>query len=85
MSVWMIVAAWVACGVAGSAIALEFGWRRRGLGVTVGDLIFHSILAVAGPFTLVVGIIIGIHGAITRRCGDFLEREVFSPKGGRNA
>lgn len=55
MMIFAFVTAWVALGMIGAAVSLEFGFRRDGLDITTDDVFFALVVAtIFGPANLVV-------------------------------
>lgn len=47
---------WWAVGAIGSALTLEFYFRRDGLDIKVADIVMGGLIAITGPVALGVGI-----------------------------
>ncbi|MBB5664719.1 hypothetical protein GGE68_002916 [Rhizobium leguminosarum] len=74
MEIFVTVTAWIFSGAMGSMLAVEFLWRRGSspLDVDIGDIGFFSLLALAGPLNLIVGVLIFVgwlYRKAFRACG----------------
>lgn len=78
MTIVGIVLAWYASGLVGSALSLEFCFRRNGFSITVGDIWFGLVTALTGPMCLVAGVFFFIGWVFSRVSG-----QVFGQKGDR--
>jgi hypothetical protein len=82
MTIALIILAWYALGLLGSALALYFGFLRDGLDVDVGDCILGAVMALAGPCNLIAGLVF-LLGWVLRGHGLNSRRIVFRASGRR--
>jgi hypothetical protein len=66
MTIVVGLAGWYLLGLAGSALSLEFCFRRGSwpMPITVGDIVFGAFMALTGPISLVVGMLFFIGWAM---------------------
>ena len=67
MLVAALVIGWYVFGLAGSALVLEFSWRRSRsfpLDIDVGDIVFGCVMAILGPMNFLIGFVFFIVWAI---------------------
>lgn len=59
MEAAVLIILWLVSGVAGSALTMEFFWRRgsRPLDVDIADLGFFGLMSIFGPVNLAVGVL----------------------------
>ncbi|TDH35736.1 hypothetical protein E2A64_10400 [Pseudohoeflea suaedae] len=55
MELFLTILAWYACGLVGSALAVEFSFRRRGFDIDISLLVCVALLAALGPLNMLVG------------------------------
>ena len=68
MTAATVIAVWLALGVLGSALALEFCFRRNRnhpTDVEVGDILFGIVVAVFGPINFAVGCFFAIEWIVS--------------------
>lgn len=53
-----VLLVWLLMGLAGSALFMEFGYRRDGVPITVGTLCFFALKSLLGPAVLLAAILI---------------------------
>ncbi|MBB4192820.1 hypothetical protein [Rhizobium aethiopicum] len=62
MEIVIAVAIWLGIGAAGSALSVEFFWRRGSfpMDVDLTDVGFFSVMAILGPINLIIGFLFAL-------------------------